>query len=866
VHDTAGPVSDRITEFETAAPSASLSVATAVREPTAAARERAEVAAPRTFALLALQVAALLLVVDRFHIESEAFLRLFALAAGGFVFHYFLPLRHRLPFFVALSLTGLCLVLGVRQGGWVIAIGLTLIGLAHLPIPVSARALLLVVFACVLALPRWGVGHVPWSAAVWPILGSMFVFRLIVYLYDLSHNAGPSRVSQTLGYFFLLPNVCFPLFPVVDFRKFCRNYYDADRHEIYQVGIEWIWRGLIHLLAYRVIYYHLTIESIAVANLGDLVFYMITTFLLYVRISGQFHVIVGILHLFGFNLPESHHRYFLASSFTDFWRRINIYWKDFMMKIFYYPAYFRFRKLGATRALVLATIFTFVSTWFLHMVQWFWIRGSVFRELTDIIFWAIFAALVLANSLYEAKHGRSRIPSTRNRTLAESVSLVLRTVGTFTVICLLWTFWTSESISDWVLLCRNALTLPSWSGWQYAAIAAGVAAATAMAIYGTWQAGPRSRQGTFARVSARTILATTAALSLLTVPGVIEQMGSGAPLIASLRATSLNRRDAEQFQRGYYEQLLAVSKLNAELRRIYDKMPADFARSLDAVGLSRPTGDEQDYVLVPLKAGRFMGEMVQTNRWGMRDTDYPQSPDPGTYRIALTGPSTAMGSGVKAAETFEALLEERLNREGRGRRYEILNFGVAGYSPLHMLFQLEKKVFLFQPRTVLYLGHYADLQLAAVQLIRMVGKGIVPSGSYLEELVQRAGLRKGMGATESRRRIRPYADELIAWVYTTFVAECAKRNVHPVFVYFETVTESTEPWRVSERTKILAAAEAAGFTTINLVGVYRNQPPATLWVVENDGHPNALGSRLIAEQLYADLIAKSDVLELGLTR
>ena len=42
----------------------------------------------------------------------------------------------------------------------------------------------------------------------------------------------------------------------------------------------------------------------------------------------------------------------LASSFTDFWRRINIYWKDFMLKVFYYPAVFRLKKLGATNAII----------------------------------------------------------------------------------------------------------------------------------------------------------------------------------------------------------------------------------------------------------------------------------------------------------------------------------------------------------------------------------------------------------------------------------------------------------------------------------------------------------------------------------
>jgi hypothetical protein len=48
----------------------------------------------------------------------------------------------------------------------------------------------------------------------------MFVFRLIIYMYDRKHSTGPTGVWQTLGYFFLLPNVCFPLFPVVDYKKF----------------------------------------------------------------------------------------------------------------------------------------------------------------------------------------------------------------------------------------------------------------------------------------------------------------------------------------------------------------------------------------------------------------------------------------------------------------------------------------------------------------------------------------------------------------------------------------------------------------------------------------------------------------------
>lgn len=115
-----------------------------------------------------------------------------------------------------------------------------------------------------------------------------------------------------------------------------------------------------------------------------------------------------MLSLFGFHLPETHHRYYFASSLTDYWRRINIYWKDFMRKVFYYPAYFKLRKWGATSALVGATLWVFVATWFLHAYQWFWLRGSFLLAWNDVLFWSLLALLLVLNSLYEAKYGRAR--------------------------------------------------------------------------------------------------------------------------------------------------------------------------------------------------------------------------------------------------------------------------------------------------------------------------------------------------------------------------------------------------------------------------------------------------------------------------
>jgi D-alanyl-lipoteichoic acid acyltransferase DltB (MBOAT superfamily) len=352
----------------------------------------------KEYLLILFQLGIITLLLRQFEIESAAFLQLALLAFAGFAIHALLPLHYRLPFFLLLSLTGIVVTLDIINGISLILIGLILIGICHLPFSFRTRGILLLSAGAILAAFRAKWLDVPVSDAVWPILGSMFMFRLIIYFYELRHDKTPATLTQRLAYFFMLPNACFPLFPVIDYKSFRRNYYDDDAYRIYQLGIDWIVRGVIHLILYRLVYYHLTLAPEEVADPADLTQFLVANFLLYLRVSGLFHLIIGMLYLFGFRLPETHNRYLLASSFTDFWRRINIYWKDFMQKIFYYPTVFKLRKLGTTKAMVLATMYVFMLTWFLHAYQWFWLRGTMLWVLQDILFWAILGALVGCDS------------------------------------------------------------------------------------------------------------------------------------------------------------------------------------------------------------------------------------------------------------------------------------------------------------------------------------------------------------------------------------------------------------------------------------------------------------------------------------
>ena len=365
----------------------------------------------RKFLSIVIQLGLLVLVTRHYKLENAGFYRnIMYLTFAGFIIHYFLPLGYRLPFFLLLSLAGILTVFGVANGTWFIGMGLVLISLCHLPVPFFARVVALITAGVVLAAARVGWLVVPWSEAILPILASMFMFRLIVYLYDLKHQREQTSVSHTLAYFFLLPNVVFPLFPVVDYKTFRRTHYDTNQHQVYQTGVKWMFHGVVHVLLYRCVNYYLVISPADVANVSNLVQYMVSNFLLILRLSGMFYMSIGVLHLFGFNLPEPMHFYYLASSsFTDFWRRANIYWKDFMQKVFFYPVYFRLRKLSKTKhsaasdgtaiALLLSTLFVFFVTWFFHAYQWFWIRGTFLLSAPDVLFWVFFGVLVAINCI-----------------------------------------------------------------------------------------------------------------------------------------------------------------------------------------------------------------------------------------------------------------------------------------------------------------------------------------------------------------------------------------------------------------------------------------------------------------------------------
>jgi hypothetical protein len=818
------------------------------------------------FAIVLLQLGALGVVAYLFEIEeSLGFVKLMPVVAGGFAVHAWLPLRLRRPMFVLLSMGAALYILGPVEGGLLVGAGLALIGLCHLPIPFIARVGLVLIAAAALAVLRAEFIETPYSSVVLPILGAMFMFRLIIYLYDIRHEKGPVSPFTRLAYFFMLPNLCFPLFPVVDYKLFQRAYFNEDDFAIYQKGLRWIAMGVIHLLLYRAVYLYLIPAPSRIEDIYGVSQFVVSAYLQYFRVAGQFHIIVGVLCLFGFNLPATNRWFFFAASLTDMWRRINIYWREFSQKIIYFPLFMRLRKIGPTRAMVLATIAVFVCSWLLHSYQWFWIRGEFPITSVDMVFWGVVAVAVVVTTLFEAR----RKPADRARRtdpLLGAAARALKTMGVFALMCLLWSLWCSDTPVDWVATLSRAGNSSAAQVVVVGGVIAGVLFAGTIAALLVDRISPRLPRWGFWSGAAVTGGVTLALLGSGLAARQMEEEVDAAEYLVSLMEPRLNERDAELRTLGYYEGLLAGDDANRggpvgapSAVAHLTEAPPDWVGAGEA-GRTPQVGGERVYELVPNIDTVFKRAHFTTNSFGMRDKEYSKKKPKGTYRIALLGASPEMGTGVKDEETYQAVLEELLEKQTRktGLKYEVLNFGVAGWGVAQQVAKCEIDLFEFEPDAVMVAAHTGSDMAISLRLFINILQRRIPVPDEIMTILKEERILPRMRHTRVMHLLAPRYEEIARWSYGRIVAMCREHGVVPIWIYVplpEDLQEIQRELRAEEH-ELTPWAKDAGFHIISATGVFEGMDPSKLTLAPWDNHPNAMGSRLIAERLYKELVKR----------
>jgi hypothetical protein len=267
-----------------------------------------------------------------------------------------------------------------------------------------------------------------------------------------------------------------------------------------------------------------------------------------------------------------------------------------------------------------------------------------------------------------------------------------------------------------------------------------------------------------------------------------------------------------------------------------------------------------DYELKSSFDGTYGWTTFKTNQWGMRDKEYSLVRAADTYRIALLGATYAMAGGVEVDSSFHWLLEDYLNKTqagGRYRKFEILNFGVAGYSLLQTSLMLDRRVFSFKPNMILLVLDPRDFGQLGDQLIALAQDGDSLPYQELNKRWKPLGTMRGMPvpaiATKVRPLIRPFSRYLLGHIAETAEAH----GTRAMAVVLPMAGASIPPLDVLERETLLATE--AGFKVISLPDIFEDQKPESL-LVPRGRSPNTMAHRIVAENLERELTAflKSD--------
>lgn len=279
-----------------------------------------------------------------------------------------------------------------------------------------------------------------------------------------------------------------------------------------------------------------------------------------------------------------------------------------------------------------------------------------------------------------------------------------------------------------------------------------------------------------------------------------------------------------------------------------------------------------DYEMAPnreLRAGD--GTLVKTNQFGMRDYEPASQDSDSPCRIAVLGDSYTFGLGVREEEAYPKVLEKLLRQSPEAAlcQFEVLNFGVIGYSSHDEDLVLRYRVVNFHPRVVMIGYVLNDPELGPVEALHRYFKLPWWQHFRLFHMVAQAKSNwdiKRFGGGDyyvylhapGRREWQSVVD-----AFSDIRDITSRRNIKVLLVIFPELTESFKgkPWKDYPYTKIhqqvLDLAIRNGFRVLDLLQAFSQYPSRDVVLPTFDDHPSVLGHEVAARAIEKELLAES---------
>lgn len=259
----------------------------------------------------------------------------------------------------------------------------------------------------------------------------------------------------------------------------------------------------------------------------------------------------------------------------------------------------------------------------------------------------------------------------------------------------------------------------------------------------------------------------------------------------------------------------------------------------------------------------------------MRDSEPRPKDDLSVSRIIVLGDSTTFGFGVAGENTYSDLLERFLNGKSNANQFEVLNFGVGGYSTQDEELVLEFKGLSWNP----------DLVIIGYSLNDPETDPIQPLDSYFQKpswwqysnilrLIAKAKNGADISLVGDGDYIRYlHAPQQEKWqsvvqAFEKIDSMTRVRNIPVLLAIFPMIPEkSWSKYRYKDlHHQVATAATRKGFYVIDLYDAYSVYPAEHLRVSSSDRHPNKLGHQLAANVIYDWLLKNGEMFAFRLSK
>ena len=251
------------------------------------------------------------------------------------------------------------------------------------------------------------------------------------------------------------------------------------------------------------------------------------------------------------------------------------------------------------------------------------------------------------------------------------------------------------------------------------------------------------------------------------------------------------------------------------------------------------------YTLKPNLRVKFQRVELTTNSEGLRGPEINVEKPKGVYRIAFLGDSFVFGWGVAQAQTFVQVFQDLLNEHAKElgyERFEVLNFGVPGYSTFQEVALFEEEGLKYKPDAAILYFVENDFGLPFFINDFSNPEALVAAGTYkdlhrdlpTEEKARKKALHKLISPNRSFERWLEVSKPENVRLFVTVNPNKKADKMHRLL---SVLPHLPEIQYLDIRPGVKAAIDSSG-------------QPVESFSLHGDPHPSESKHKLIAAELY----------------